>query len=328
MTRREFFRDAAAAAAMPLVGGCAGLSGWGARHRSDYGGVQIGAITYSFRTMPMSRDCTVSHALGAGLGTIELMGCDFEREAGAPHSLKFGQWNLTKEQQHDLLEWRRTVDMGVVRELRRRYDDAGVGVHIVKFGGIGHMSPWETDYCFRVAQALGAGAITRELPDPKDNFAGFEKNVRRLAPYMDKYGVKIAFHNHTQINATTYDGALLGMNENLMINFDMGHYVAANDDDPLEFVKKYRDRIFSIHLKDRTRKANGARNLAFGSGDTPLAGLFALLQREGWDIPCDVELEYAIPKGSDPVREVGVCNAYCRARCVDQQNKENKEQYA
>ena len=54
--------------------------------------------------------------LGAGLGTIELMGCDFEREAGAPHSLKFGQWNLTKEQQHDLLEWRRTVDMGVVRD--------------------------------------------------------------------------------------------------------------------------------------------------------------------------------------------------------------------
>lgn len=126
----------------------------------------------------------------------------------------------------------------------------------------------------------------------------------------------MAFHNHLQINATTYDGPLLGWDPNFMINFDIGHYVASNDDDPLAFVKKYRDRIASIHVKDRTTKAHGQKNLPFGQGDTPLAGLLALLKRERIDVPCDIELEYAIPTGSDAVKEVGVCNDYCRARCA------------
>ena len=34
--------------------------------------------------------------------------------------------------------------------------------------------------------------------------------------------------------------------------------------------------------------------------------------KEGWKFPCDIELEYAIPKDSDAVKEVGICNAYCR----------------
>jgi hypothetical protein len=38
----------------------------------------------------------------------------------------------------------------------------------------------------------------------------------------------------------------------------------------------------------------------------------ALLKREGWEIPCDIELEYAIPAGSDAVNEVGVCRKYCK----------------
>lgn len=305
---RRMFLGAAAA----FAGGCAGL-GRGARHRSDYDGVQVGVITYSYRSMPMSRGCTLQHTLGSGLGTIELMNGDLERDAGAPFSDKV-PWKLSKEERDAVTKWRKTADLGVFREIRRRYNDAGVDVHIVKFGGIGQMEDWETDYCFRVAQAMGAGAITREIPDPK-NFAAWEKNAKSLSPYMAKYGVKVAFHNHLQINATTYDGALLGWDENFRINFDIGHYTAANDDDPLAFVKKYHDRIFSIHLKDRTRKAKGQKNLAFGQGDTPLTGLFDLLKRETWDFPCDIELEYAIPQGSDAVREVGVCNAYCKARC-------------
>ena len=56
------------------------------------------------------------------------------------------------------------------------------------------------------------------------------------------------------------------------------------------------------------------RDLAFGTGDTPLAGLFALMLREGWRFPCDIELEYAIPKDSDAVREVDVSRRFCRSK--------------
>ena len=168
---------------------------------------------------------------------------------------------------------------------------------------------------FRVAKAMGARAITREIPDPK-NFAAWEGRAKRLAGFTRKYGIKVAFHNHLQIDATTYDGPLLDWDPNFMINFDIGHYTAANEDSGLDFVKKYRDRIFSIHVKDRTSKARGQQNLAFGQGDTPLTGLFALLKKERLDVPCDIELEYKIPEGSNAVKEVGICNAYCKARCV------------
>ena len=306
ISRRTFLGGSLMAAA-----GCA-LGKGGSRHRSDYDGVQIGVITYSYRSMPLSAGCTLRHALGSGLGTIELMSGHLEMDVGAPFSDKL-PWKLTADEKKAVTAWRQTADLGKFREVRRRYEDAGVDIHIVKFGSIGTaaMSDWETDYCFKVAQAMGAGAITREIPDVK-NLAAWKGEALRLKPYVEKYGVKVAFHNHLQINSTTYDGPLLDWCDGFRINFDIGHYTAANDDDPLAFVKKYHDKIFSIHLKDRTTKARGQQNLAFGKGDTPLAGLFPLLKREGWDFPCDVELEYKIPEGSDAVKEVGVCNRYCK----------------
>ena len=135
---------------------------------------------------------------------------------------------------------------------------------------------------------------------------------RNCADIADRNGIDIAFHNHLQINSVSYDSKLLGYSKRLKINFDIGHYTAANDDDPLAMVRKYRDRIVSIHVKDRTRAVRGRKNLPFGCGDTPLTGLMSLLKREGWEIPCDIELEYAIPAGSDAVKEVGVCRNYCR----------------
>ena len=77
-------------------------------------------------------------------------------------------------------------------------------------------------------------------------------------------------------------------------------------------VKKYHDRIYSIHVKDRTSKAHGQKNLPFGTGDTPLTGLFQLMKKEGWTQPCDIELEFPIPAGSDAVRETAKCRDWCQ----------------
>lgn len=307
VSRRSFIGGVLATSA-----GCVCGKGAMPRHRSDYDGVQVGAITYSFRTMKLVKDCTLQHTLDAKLGSIELMASDLERDLGVPYGDQMF-WRLSNEQKAEVIAWRKAVDPESYRAIAERYRAAGIRVHTVKFDQIGTagMSDWETDYSFRTAKVMGARAITREVPDVK-NFEAFRPQAARLAKYTSKYGINIAFHNHLQINATTYDGALLDMCPEFRINFDIGHYVAANDDCPLAFVKKYHDRISSIHLKDRTRKAHGQKNLAFGQGDTPLKDLFALLVKEGWDIPCDIELEYPIPEGSDAVREVGACNAFCR----------------
>ncbi|MBQ7190228.1 MAG: sugar phosphate isomerase/epimerase [Kiritimatiellae bacterium] len=265
------------------------------RGRSWYNGIEVGCITYSYRSMPCDAASVVRYAVESGLGTLELKGEVVDGFVGKGAKR----------------------DMAKLPVLKKMFDDAGVSLHIVKFGAIGGGNEVEDEYRIAAAKALGARCITREIPKPSE----CETIGKRCAALADKHGIYIAFHNHTQIDALTYDGPLLGYSPNLMINFDIGHYVAATTEDktrfidPLAFVEKYHGRIYSIHLKDRTTKANGSKNLEFGKGDTPLAKLFPLLQRKNWPIYCDIELEYKIPAGSNAVKEVARCNAFCRTHC-------------
>ena len=308
MTRRGFLGSAAGFAAFGGSLSCLGAP------CSVYKGVPIGVITYSYRSMPAGVGKTLENVLGSSLSTIELMSNDVEIDAGAPMNKL--SWKQSKEDKAAIAAWRQTVDIKRFEEVRAKYEAAGVSVHIVKYGDIGSkgLSDAEMDYRFRVARAMGAATITREIPDPKNIPGWWEAEGKRLAAFAEKWGVNIAFHNHLQINATTYDGPLLGYSKRFMINYDIGHFTAANDTDPLDMVRKYHDRIVSIHIKDRCTKARGQKNLPFGQGDTPLTGLFALMVKEGWKFPCDIELEYAIPKDSDAVREVNISREYCKGK--------------
>jgi len=136
----------------------------------------------------------------------------------------------------ELLAWRLSVSMDRYRALRKLYNDAGVIIHIVKFGNIGNanMSDGEIDYYFKVAKALGAQGITRELS---------EDAAQRLGPFADKHKIMVGFHNHMQMTPTTYDGPILSHGKYLGINFDVGHYVAGTNESPLPIIEKFHDRI-------------------------------------------------------------------------------------
>ena len=278
-SRRSFMGGLTAAGAASLLPGCCSVCA-GKGPCSKFGGVQVGVITYSYRSMPdKSAEAVLAQVVGSGINSIELMGDVVEKYAGA---------SLEK-----------------VGELRKMYADAGVGIHIVKFGNIGDKGCTDERiaYYFNVAKALGAKAITREIS---------VEAAKRVGPLADRHGVKVAFHNHMQINATTYDGPILSYGKNLAINLDIGHYTAANDDCVLAIIEKYHDRIFSLHLKDRKNKANKGTNMPFGQGDTPVVEALRLLQKNKWRIYADIELEYPVPQDSDAVREVGKCVQYCK----------------
>ncbi len=55
-----------------------------AKPNSVFGGVQIGAITYSFRALPSSAEEVLKYCLDCGVSGIELMGEVAERYAGSP----------------------------------------------------------------------------------------------------------------------------------------------------------------------------------------------------------------------------------------------------
>lgn len=324
MRRGEFIESVVSAVA--LAGCRATGSGDLPRHRSDYGGIEIGVITYSWwrwdsvKKAPVfaGADRVIAEARAAGLGTVELMGEDAEVTLGVANSRP-----KTPEEHAASLKERLSIPDARWIALREKLAANGLRAHIVKFGRIGEAdgSDAEDDYFCRAAKFLGATAVTREVPirtgerfrpdEPPDAKLDLAA-ARRCAAAADRNGIVIAFHNHMQVNMLTYDSPLLGLSPNLMLNFDIGHFVAANETDAMDFVRKYRDRIFSIHIKDRTTPAHGSRNVRWGEGDTPLVPLFRYMRAERWHPHCDIEFEYEVPNGSTTTAEIGVCNRYCR----------------
>jgi hypothetical protein len=53
---------------------------------SKFNGVQIGTITYSFRSMPSNAEQILQYCIDCNISAIELMGNTAEAFAGAPHS--------------------------------------------------------------------------------------------------------------------------------------------------------------------------------------------------------------------------------------------------
>jgi sugar phosphate isomerase/epimerase len=93
-TRREFGKLALAGLpAAAVLGNSESLFGAFAQAKpnSVFNGVQIGTITYSFRSMPdQSAEATLKYILDSGISAIELMGGPVESFAGAPSSGRGG----------------------------------------------------------------------------------------------------------------------------------------------------------------------------------------------------------------------------------------------
>jgi sugar phosphate isomerase/epimerase len=93
-TRREFSKLALAGLPAAAVLGDAGsffTAFAQARPNSLIDGVQLGAITYSYRSMPdQSAEATLKYIVDSGISAIELMGGPVESFAGAPSSGRGG----------------------------------------------------------------------------------------------------------------------------------------------------------------------------------------------------------------------------------------------
>ena len=286
LSRRTFIGGAAALAASSMMPGRASAAS-AAKPDSNFNGVQIGIITYSYRSLPGSAEDLLKYVTQCGISSVELMGGPAEQFAKAATGKTGGG----------------KAPMDGFKALRKLYNEAGVNIHIVKFGNIGSagMPDEQIEYYFQVAKALGAKGITREIS---------EEAARRLGPIADEHKIMIGFHNHTQMTSKTYDGPILSYGKYLGLNFDVGHFVAGTSESPIPLLRKYHDRILSLHIKDR--KVNNGPNMPFGEGDTPVALILQLMKREGWKFPADIELEYKVPEDSDAVAEVTRCVQFCR----------------
>ena len=296
-----------------------------AKPNSLINGVQVGTITYSYRSMPdTTAQGLLKYILANGISAVELMGEPAEQFAGAPARGGRGGGGgrgrgqqLTTEQQaaqqvaqresrESLRKWRLGVSMDKYKELRKLYNDAGVKIYGLKISPGADMTDDEMDYVFNAGEAVGATHVTLELSTD----VAF---LKRVGSFAEKHKVYAAYHSHTQGGMAAFDQAFAASKAN-MSNVDFGHYVAAGNvgGTTLEFLQKFHDRIASFHLKDRTTPEHGAQNLPWGTGDTPIKQILQMVRKNKWTMPASIELEYQVPVDSDAVKEVARCFQYCK----------------
>jgi len=334
--RRKFLANTLTlAAGSTLIGpslfGAPSILKYYKKPNSIINGVQIGVITYSFRSMEdQSAEATLKYILDCGINAIELMGDPAETFAGRPESnidrsMFFGlmrkkrNGEITEDEQKELEDmqerqdahnaniskWRRTGDMKKYTQFRKMYNEAGVAIYAFKprntFGK--NNSDADIDWGMKTAKVLGASHVTVEHPSD-------DAHTLRLGTFAKNHGIYVGYHGHEQQTPTLWDTAL-EQSEFNALNLDLGHYVAAGNAKPLDIIRSKHDHIKSMHLKDRQTPENGKGNLAWGQGETPIAGALQLMRDKRYKFPGTIELEYKVPEASNAVEEVKKCLAYC-----------------
>ena len=195
VSRRKFLGLTAAAAAFSVIPvnfsyGSESKLQKSKKPNSKFGGVQVGAITYSWRSMPGSAEEILQYCLQDGISSIELMGDVAENYAGLPQgparpargavlseAEKAALSKASKEAIEAQRKWRISAPMKKFEELRKMYNDAGVNIHIAKFSPE-NWSDEEIDYSFKAAKALGAKGVCTEIGD---------NAAKRLGPFAQKH---------------------------------------------------------------------------------------------------------------------------------------------
>ena len=324
ITRRNLGKLAALA-----IPGAAALL---AKPNSQFHGVQIGVITYSFRALKSTAEETLRYCLDCGISGIELMSNVAEGFAGAPMPAGRGGFGgpggprppgrtaptpemleARRKASEEVTKWRVGASMDKFKAFRKMYEDAGVKIYAFKLPPTMEMADSEYEYIWNVAETLGASHVTMELPTD-------DGLMQRVGEYAAKRKLAIAFHTHGQGGASGFEKAL-AISKYTALNLDVGHYYGVNGQSPVPVIEKYHDRIASLHLKDRKGPAaasenrgpgGGGPNMPWGQGETPLKEVLQLLKKRKFRIPASIEYEYDTPAGSDELTEIKKCVEYCR----------------
>lgn len=135
---------------------------------------------------------------------------------------------------------------------------------------------------FEFAKLLGIKLI---IVEPKDM-----KEWDNLEELVKEYNIRLAIHNHgiqtTYGNPETVKKILAQRDPRIGVCLDIG-WVTSSGFDTAKVFKEYQGRVFDIHLKDKkVGKTDGReviQDVAIGTGQTNLKGLFREMKVENWD---------------------------------------------
>ncbi len=151
-----------------------------------------------------------------------------------------------------LREWRLNAPTDRFREIRKKFDDAGLDLfsYVMTIGD--DFTEPEIDAVFRQMQALSV-----------DKFCTNQTRVAmgpRIVPYAEKYQIRPAFHTHqlsqdpNEVSSPDSLAKLLSMSPLFMVNLDIGHYFDGGND-PLSYLKAHPG---AHHAPSRSRRESGS----------------------------------------------------------------------
>lgn len=273
---------------------------------SVFAGVTVGMnVPYNYGTRTMPVDEVIAKTTQLNVSSVELRSQPIELLMGAPMSVLQPARDAQKQAAEDLRAWRLKTNPADAARAKTQFDAAGIRIDVVKFDNIYNFTDPEMDWAFAFAKAAGARGISCELE---------VDGSKRLGQFADKHGMPVGYHGHTKTPESMFKEAFSYAKHN-WANLDIGHYIAGNLGDPVDFIRRYHDRITHIHVKDRKKQQADGKdgdNVPFGQGDTPIAQCLRVIRDNKWPITATIEFEYPVPAGSDRMAEMAKCVEYCR----------------
>ena len=305
MTRRELGALALGSLALPRVTAA-----------QTVGGVRLGVQTYSFRELPRTPEVGRVDPVLAGnavesiiqaMKTCGLTDCELwspQIERAQPGGRGRSREEL-QQAREELRKQRVDTPLDHFRGIRQAFAREGMSIYAFNYSFGNDFTDEEINRGFEIARALGAEIITASTT---------LSVAKRVAPFAEQQKMAVAMHNHSNTKdpnefATPESfAAATALSKYFKINLDIGHFTAANYD-PVAYMREHHASITNLHLKDR-RKDQGD-NTPWGTGDTKIREVLALLKREKWPIRAYIEYEY---RGTDgAVAEVKKCFDYAKS---------------
>jgi len=284
-TRREFGRLTLAGLALPLIGGAA---------ESTIGGVRLGVQTYSFRDLPRPDGGDHVDVIIDAMKRCRVSEC----ELFAP------QVEPRQKTRDELRAWRLNTPIDHFREVKKKFDAAGMSIYAYNYSFSRDMTDAEIDRGFEMTRALGANIITASTTLTV---------AKRVVPFADKHQMTVAMHGHSnrsdpnEFCTPESFAAAMQLSKRFKVNLDIGHFTAA-DFDAVAYIREHHADITNLHLKDR--KKHEGDNVPWGEGDTPIRDVLLMLKKEKWPMPAYVEYEYR--GAGTPIEEVQKCVQYAK----------------
>jgi sugar phosphate isomerase/epimerase len=257
-------------------------------------GVRVGAQTYSFRALPRPAEGDMSDVLVKAFTECGLRECELWSPQIEP--------KVPREQ---LRSWRVGTPLDHFTAIRKKFNAANITIRAFNYSFNDSFTEPEIDRGFEMARALGAEFITA---------SSTLSAAKRVAPFAEKHKMVVAMHNHSNLKdpnefATPESfAAAKALSNYFKVNLDIGHFTAANYD-PVAYMREHHADITNLHIKDR--RSNQGANTPWGTGDTKIKEVLALLKQEKWPIRAHIEYEYQGTAGA--VEEVRKCLDYAKA---------------